>query len=163
MGARQKGFGELREVSLNTGDRGASWPKGSTDAVVRLHTAQQMQPTAEEATRRQFDRYGVDLDVTVTGEHTVYAGFIENMSVGGLFIITHQLKFIDEKVRFCVHLPDGGAPIEGTGRVCWVRPYNEERQLMPGVGISFDDLDSEAVERIDIFLAEHEPLEFGED
>lgn len=148
------------EDPLNTGDRGATLPNSATSAVVRLVTTEAQESAS---TRREFDRYGVDLDVTVTGETTVYAGFIENMSVGGLFIITHQLKSIGEKVTFTMHLPDGGTAIVGTGRVRWVRPYSEGRQLMPGVGISFDGLDSDATERIDVFLAEHEPLQFGED
>lgn len=132
--------------------------------MLRLTTATKApEPEPSDSARREFDRYGVDLDVTVTGKQTVYAGFIENMSVGGLFIITHQLKVVGEKVSFSVHLPDGGAAIVGSGRVCWVRPYSEDRQLMPGVGISFDNLDSEDTERIEVFLAEHEPLDFGED
>ena len=30
--------------------------------------------------RRVHDRFGVELDVTVTSEHNFYAGFVENMS-----------------------------------------------------------------------------------
>lgn len=115
--------------------------------------------TREAVARREFDRYGVDLDVTVNGEKTVYAGFVENLSVGGLFIITHQLKTIGDRVTFNVHLPDGGAPIAGIGHVRWARPNSAKNDLLPGVGISFDDLDNEATERIEAFLAEREPLE----
>jgi uncharacterized protein (TIGR02266 family) len=113
--------------------------------------------------RREHSRFRVDLEVTVTSEHNFYAGFIENMSVGGLFIATHQLKPAGERVEFSVHLPDGGEAIRGSGLVRWVRVYSESSDVPPGMGICFDDLDAAARARVEKFLAQREPIFYDDD
>lgn len=116
-----------------------------------------------EPTRREASRFRVDLDVTITSEHNFYAGFVENMSVGGIFIATHQHKKVGETLEFSVHLPDGGEPISGVGEVRWVRVYSETSNVPPGMGIRFREIDPESAERIERFLAEREPLFYDED
>jgi uncharacterized protein (TIGR02266 family) len=118
---------------------------------------------AVEASRREHGRFSVDLDVTVTSEHNFYAGFVENMSVGGIFIATHQLKPVGERLSFSVHLPGSDEPIKGVGEVRWVRVYSEASNVPPGMGIRFDPLDSESTQRIEAFLAQREPLFYDED
>lgn len=113
--------------------------------------------------RRQHNRYAVELEVTVTSEHNFYAGFVENMSVGGIFIATHQLKPVGERIEFSVHLPGMEEPIRGTGEVRWVRVYSEASNVPPGMGIKFDQLEPAAVKGIEQFLAQREPLFFDED
>ena len=117
----------------------------------------------EASTRRVFNRFSVDLDVTVSSEHNFYAGFVENMSVGGIFIATHQLKPVGERLEFSVNLPGSDEPIRGVGEVRWVRVYSEASNTPPGMGIKFDALDSESVRRIEQFLAERDPLFYDED
>jgi Tfp pilus assembly protein PilZ len=107
----------------------------------------------EASGRREHDRFGVELDVTVTSEHNFYAGFVENMSVGGVFIATHQLKPVGSRLE----------PIKGAGEVRWVRVYSEASNVPPGMGIKFDPLAAEAVRAIEEFLAQREPLFYDED
>jgi uncharacterized protein (TIGR02266 family) len=113
--------------------------------------------------RREHSRFSVDLDVTVTSEHNFYAGFVENMSVGGIFIATHQLKPVGERIEFSVHLPGAEEPIRGAGVVRWVRVYSEASNVPPGMGIRFDPLGPAAVQAIETFLAQREPLFYDED
>ena len=113
--------------------------------------------------RREHSRYQVDLDVTVTSEHNFYAGFVENMSVGGVFIATHQLKPVGERLEFSVHLPGHTEAIRGTGEVRWVRVYSEQSNVPPGMGIRFDPLDDLSRTRIEEFLAKRDPMFFDED
>lgn len=113
--------------------------------------------------RREHSRFSVDLDVTVTSEHNFYAGFVENMSVGGIFIATHQLKPVGERLEFSVNLPGTDAPIRGSGEVRWVRVYSEASNVPPGMGIKFDPLEPAAVQAIETFLAQREPLFYDED
>ena len=113
--------------------------------------------------RREHSRFSVDLDVTVTSDHNFYAGFVENMSVGGIFIATHQLKPVGERLEFSVHLPGAEAPIRGTGEVRWVRVYSEASNVPPGMGIKFDQIDPESVKAVQAFLAQREPLFYDED
>jgi len=109
-------------------------------------------------TRRLHGRARVELDVTVTSEHNFYAGFVENMSVGGVFIATHQLAPVGERLDFAVQLPGEAEPIRGVGVVRWLRVYSEASNVPPGMGIKFDPLDAASQRAIDAFLAEREPL-----
>lgn len=118
---------------------------------------------SETPRRREHSRFSVDLDVTVTSEHNFYAGFVENMSVGGIFIATHQLKPVGERIEFSVHLPGTDEPIRGSGEVRWVRVYSEASNVPPGMGIKFDQIAPEAVSAIQSFLAQREPLFYDED
>jgi uncharacterized protein (TIGR02266 family) len=105
----------------------------------------------------------VELDVTVTSEHNFYAGFVENMSVGGVFIATHQLALVGERLDFAVQLPGEAEPIRGAGVVRWLRVYSEASNGPPGMGIKFDMLDAASQRAIDAFLAERAPLFHEED
>ena len=119
---------------------------------------------ARESTgRREHDRFGVELDVTVSSEHNFYAGFVENMSVGGIFIATHQLKPVGSRLEFSVNLPGCAQPIRGSGEVRWVRVYSETSNVPPGMGIRFDKLDPDSQRGIEEFLAQREPLFYDED
>ncbi len=117
----------------------------------------------EASGRREHDRFGVELDVTVTSDHNFYAGFVENMSVGGIFIATHQLKPVGSKLEFSVNLPGRERPITGTGEVRWVRVYSEASNVPPGMGIKFDKVEPDALKGIQDFLAQREPLFYDED
>jgi uncharacterized protein (TIGR02266 family) len=121
-------------------------------------------PVAAEAlARRKFSRFRVELDVTVTSEHNFYAGFVENMSVGGVFIATHRLEPVGERLEFSVRLPGHDEPIRGVGEVRWVRVYSEASNVPPGMGIRFDTLDPRSRQLIEGFLAQREPLFYEED
>ena len=117
----------------------------------------------ESSGRREHDRFGVELDVTVTSDHNFYAGFVENMSVGGIFIATHQLKPVGSRLEFQVNLPGCEHPIKGTGEVRWLRVYSEASNVPPGMGIRFEHVDEQSLKAIQDFLAQREPLFYDED
>jgi uncharacterized protein (TIGR02266 family) len=113
--------------------------------------------------RREHSRYRVRLDVTVTSDHNFYAGFAENMSVGGLFIATHQIKSVGDRIDFSLLLPGSREPLRGVGVVRWVRLYSESSDVPPGMGIRFEALERGAQKRIEEFLAQREPMFYDED
>lgn len=113
--------------------------------------------------RRVNPRYAVELDVTMSSEHNFYAGFAENISTGGLFIATHLLRPAGEKFEISVNLPGCPEPIRGMGEVRWVREYSEESNTPPGMGIRFVSLSPGAVEAIDTFLRDRQPLFYDDE
>lgn len=119
------------------------------------------EPTSE-SNRRQHLRYAVELDVTLSSEHNFFQGFSENISAGGVFIATHLLKPIGERMEIVLNLPDGGEPVRAIGEVRWVRRYTEASNTPPGIGLRFVDLGAEDEARIADFLKDREPL-FYED
>jgi uncharacterized protein (TIGR02266 family) len=113
--------------------------------------------------RREHARFRVDLDVSIGSEHNFYAGFAENLSAGGVFVATHLLKPVGEKLEMCVNLPDGLGTVVGEGEVRWLREYNESSDTPPGMGIRFIHFEAGSLEAIDRFLKAREPLFFDDD
>jgi uncharacterized protein (TIGR02266 family) len=127
-----------------------------------VFTSKDEDPESER--RRRFARYRVDLQVTVTSEHNFYAGFAENLSVGGVFIATHRVRPVGESIEFALTLPDNPEqPLVGLGEVRWVRLYSDTSHAPPGMGIRFVELAAQAQSRIDGFLGSREPLFYDED
>jgi uncharacterized protein (TIGR02266 family) len=112
--------------------------------------------------RREHARFRVDLDVSIGSEHNFYAGFAENLSAGGVFVATHLLKPVGEKLEICVNLPDGLGTVVGVGEVRWLREFNESSDTPPGMGVRFEHLEPGSVEAIERFLKAREPLFFDE-
>ncbi|HEX7670533.1 MAG TPA: TIGR02266 family protein, partial [Polyangiaceae bacterium] len=98
-----------------------------------------------------------------SSEHNFYAGFAENISSGGLFIATHVLKPVGEKLEISVNLPDRAEAIRCMGEVRWVRDYSERSNVPPGLGIRFIGLPAPDAEAIERFLKDREPLFYDED
>lgn len=119
-------------------------------------------PSAETAPRREHSRFAVDLDVTVGSDHNFYAGFAENLSAGGVFIATHQLKPVGSKIELTINLPDG-AQLKTEGEVRWVRVFNEHSDTPPGMGVKFNNLPAESQALIEGFLSRRDPLFFDDE
>jgi uncharacterized protein (TIGR02266 family) len=115
-------------------------------------------PSVLPSNRRTAPRYAVELDVTFGSEHNFYAGFIENMSVGGVFMATHQLKPVGELMDVTIYLPDASEPVVVRGVVRWVREYNEASDTPPGLGVQFVDVDPVGLAAIQAFLQHRQPL-----
>lgn len=119
-------------------------------------------PASEGGHRREHKRHSVDLDVSLGSDHNFYSGFAENLSCGGVFVATHQIRPVGETVEVCIHLPDG-SEVRATGEVRWVRLFNAESDQPPGVGLRFSELDAPSNEAIERFLREREPLFFDDE
>jgi uncharacterized protein (TIGR02266 family) len=113
--------------------------------------------------KRQHARFSVDLDVTLVSEHNFYGGFAENLSAGGVFIATHMLKSVGEKMEFSVNLPGAEAPVRGVGEVRWVREYSERSDSSPGVGLRFIFLEPGSLEAIEAFLKDRDLLFYDDE
>src|SRR5205814_2401102 len=67
--------------------------------------------------RRRDPRFGVELDVTLESDHNFYAGFVENLSVSGVFVATHTKRQIGELIEFSIRFSQDQDPITGVGEV----------------------------------------------
>lgn len=113
--------------------------------------------------RRASPRYKVELDVSIGSEHNFYGGFVENMSVGGVFIATHMLKPVGEVFEISIYLPGQDTAVKGLGEVRWIRECLDHSNTMPGMGVRFLELEPGSSERIEAFLSHREPMFFDED
>lgn len=125
-------------------------------------------PNAAEASdaagshRRGHKRFSVDLDVSLGSDHNFYSGFAENLSVGGVFVATHQLRPVGETVEVTIHLPDG-TEVRASGEVRWVRLFNSDSDMPPGMGLRFRELESAANQAIERFLNQREPIFYDDE
>jgi uncharacterized protein (TIGR02266 family) len=113
--------------------------------------------------RRRDPRFGVELDVTLESDHNFYAGFVENLSVSGIFVATHTKRQIGELVEFSIRFSKDEEPITGVGEVRWIRQFSETSDTPPGIGLRFKKLADGAEARIDAFLKNRDPLFFDDD
>lgn len=125
--------------------------------------APRIESSAPESVRREHPRVAVELEVSLGSEHNFYAGLAENLSAGGLFIATHQLRKVGSKIDLSLRLPDSAEIFPLVGEVRWVRVYNEHSDSPPGLGIRFEHLTPEATAAIHRFLGQREPLFFDDD
>lgn len=107
--------------------------------------------------RRDGERHGVEIDISVTSESNFYTGVTENVSQGGLFVVSEKLPDIGTIMAVRFSLPGDPRAIECTGEVRWHRtgPDDEGER---GYGIRFIDLEEEASERITAFLQVRTPI-----
>lgn len=113
--------------------------------------------------RRRHHRFSVEADITLESDHNFYAGFVENLSVSGIFIATHKLRKIGEQLEFSLRLGDSDETLHGVGEVRWIRQYSETSDTPPGMGLRFIELTPENQQKIDSFLQNREPLFFDDD
>ena len=119
-------------------------------------------PDSAGAHRRDHERFSVDLDVSLGSDHNFYSGFAENLSVGGVFVATHQLRPVGETVEVCIHLPDG-TEVRAAGEVRWVRLFNSDSDMPPGMGLRFRQLEASANQAIERFLAHRDPIFYDDE
>ncbi len=102
--------------------------------------------------RREHHRVALELDVSLGGCDHVYVGLCENISRGGVFLATHVLREIGERVVLKVHLPGAVGCISGVGIVRWVRPFSESALMAPGMGVAFESLPEDSHRALEVLL-----------
>jgi uncharacterized protein (TIGR02266 family) len=118
---------------------------------------------AADCVRREHERFVVELQVSVSSEHNLYAGLAENISAGGLFIATHQLQPVGSRIELSLRMPESEEEFPIVGEVRWVRLYNEHSDTPPGFGVRFTELPAGAAAAISRFLGQREPLFFDDE
>jgi type IV pilus assembly protein PilZ len=99
-----------------------------------------------EFDRRKTDR--ADLVVRVA-YHTIdelFSEFARNINEGGLFVETETPHAVGTEVSLQFKIPGSDEPLHVVGRVA--HTSNGGQGEPPGIGIEFDDLDSQARQRI---------------
>lgn len=119
-------------------------------------------PPPDVVERRKSPRAFLETEVTFESADNFYTGFTEDVSEGGLFLATYDLRPMGSEIEVEFSLPSGHI-VRTTGVVRWVRdPRDEEPDAPPGLGIQFRELAPEDREAIQSFIEERAPL-FYED
>lgn len=114
--------------------------------------------------KRQFERADYQVEVTLESESNFYNGFTENISAGGLFVATYDLRELGDKLTMQFTIPGFDKPVEVRGEVRWIRDLNPlTPDMTPGMGVRFLDLTPEAEEAIRRFTAHKDPLFYDDE
>jgi uncharacterized protein (TIGR02266 family) len=109
--------------------------------------------------QRQFERKPIKVEVGLHTETNFFKGFTEDISEGGIFICTYDIKRRGEIVEIEFNLPDENEVIRVKGEVRWIRQLNSlDPDTVPGMGLLFIDLSPDHKKMIEKFIKRREPL-----
>jgi len=121
-------------------------------------------PKPNQSYVRAAERYDLEVKVDLESVHHFYTGLTQNISAGGLFIATHALKKIGDRITLKFTLPGNAESVTVETEVRWIR---ENTALMraegTGMGVRFINLSAEASAAINKFLQDRESLFYDDE
>jgi uncharacterized protein (TIGR02266 family) len=114
---------------------------------------------------RASERFDLEVKVDLESDHNFYTGLTQNISSGGVFIATHHLRRIGDRITLKFTLPGSAKVVEVETEVRWIR---ENSALMraeggTGMGVRFINLSAEAKAAIDAFVQSRESLFYDDE
>ena len=114
---------------------------------------------------RAAERFDLEVTVDLESDHNFYTGLTQNISSGGVFIATHHIRKIGDRITLNFTLPGSAKPLLVETEVRWIR---ENTALMrahgdTGMGVRFINLSPEAKEVIDAFVQSRESLYYDDE
>jgi uncharacterized protein (TIGR02266 family) len=114
---------------------------------------------------RAAERFDLEVKVDLESDHNFYTGLTQNISAGGLFIATHHLRRIGDRITLKFTLPGSAKAVEVETEVRWIR---ENSALMrtesgTGMGVRFINLSAETSAAINTFLQSRESLYYDDE
>lgn len=124
-----------------------------------------MAATPNVGHQRVAERHDLEIQVDLESDSNFYTGLTQNISTGGLFIATHQIKRVGDHVRLRFTLPGAGRPIECDTEVRWIRENSSLHRTdsPPGMGVRFIDLAPEDAGVIEHFLQNRDSLYYDDE
>ena len=110
--------------------------------------------------RRDFE---AEIALSLESDHNFYTGFTENISSGGIFIATRDLKAIGTIMEISFSVPGHEAKITTRAEVRWQRLEQSHVDSMPGIGLRFLDLNDEAAQAINTFIGQRDSLFYDDE
>jgi uncharacterized protein (TIGR02266 family) len=118
------------------------------------------------AERRTSPRVDLEIEVGFESESNFYTGLTQDISTGGLFVSTHHLRRIGDRVTLKFTLPGLSAPIIVESEVRWIRESSSlhgAHDAPTGMGFKFLDLSPQARAIITKFLAARESIFYDDE
>lgn len=130
-----------------------------------MHTETRPTPTHTERQpheHRASPRVDVESEITLVSEDNFYQGFSENISEGGLFVVTYQPHRVGDVITVRFTLPGVERTLEARAEVRWVREGAPDRDVAPGLGVRFVELADDDRACIERFVRHREPMFYEE-
>ena len=102
--------------------------------------------------QRRSSRLYHELPVAYRSVGSFLTDWATNISQGGLFINTRHPLPVGTLVKILIQLPVAAFPVDLSGRVTRVAEFDNQVNVVPGMGIEFTDIDSSKREQIEAFV-----------
>lgn len=121
----------------------------------------QVEPTHQ----RQSERHDLEIAVDLESDTNFYTGLTQNISTGGVFIATHQIKRVGDHVQLKFTLPGSPKPIQVDTEVRWIRENSSLHRTdgASGMGVRFINMSAEDAAAIQSFLQNRESLFYDDE
>lgn len=106
---------------------------------------------------RVHHRIPVQLLVDFKCDGNYLFDFCEDLGTGGIFIQTANPLEVGTTIDLTFTLPDNKKTIQTKGRVIWIQPQTEGSDRSPGMGVQFENFDSNQRAQVLEFLQRHSP------
>jgi len=107
--------------------------------------------------------YEAEIAISLDSDHNFYTSFTENISSGGLFIATRDLKPIGTTMEISFSIPGFDTKISTRAEVRWQRLEQDHADSMPGIGVRFLDLDAGQSQAINAFIGQRDTLFYDDE
>ena len=114
---------------------------------------------------RASERFDLEVKVDLESDHNFYTGLTQNISAGGLFIATHHLRRIGDRISLKFQLPGIDKPVQVDTEVRWIRENSALTRAdgATGMGVRFINLSPETTTAIQQFLATRDSLYYDDE
>ena len=114
---------------------------------------------------RAAERFDLEVKVDLESDHNFYTGLTQNISSGGLFIATHHLRRIGDKITLKFTLPGSDKVVAVETEVRWIRENSalQRAEGGTGMGVRFINLSPEASAAINAFVESRESLYYDDE
>lgn len=101
---------------------------------------------------RQAERHPARVAVAFGYDGQIYRAHSDDISPGGLFVVSEQLLPIDREFKLVFKLPNREEPARAVCRVAWAREEPEGEDKPRGFGVQFLRIRDEDIEAIKEFV-----------
>jgi uncharacterized protein (TIGR02266 family) len=114
---------------------------------------------------RASERFDLEVKVDLESDHNFYTGLTQNISAGGLFIATHHLRKIGDRITLKFSIPGTSEPVAVETEVRWIRENTALHRAEggTGMGVRFINLSAEASAAITRFLQSRDSLFYDDE
>ena len=115
---------------------------------------------------RAAERFDLEVTVDLESDHNFYTGLTQNISSGGVFIATHHLRRIGDRITLKFTLPGSAKVLEVETEVRWIRENTallQAGESGTGMGVRFINLSAETQTAINSFVQSRESLYYDDE
>jgi len=118
------------------------------------------------AERRTSPRIELEIEVGWETDSNFYTGLTQDISTGGLFVATHHLRRVGERIAIRFGVPGSPTPIEVECEVRWLREsrsYSVPDDSPTGMGLKLIGLPAQARLAISTFLRKRDSIFYDDE